>query len=67
MKPYLKMTHYNQPLIIPREECPVTNLSSSFYSEIGLVIVVLSNNGIRILFQMIFVYNQVFDFLRNQY
>ena len=64
MKPYLKMTHYNQPLIIPREECPVTKLSSSCYSEIGLVIVV---NGIRILFQMIFVYNQVFDFLRNQY
>ena len=63
MKPYLKMTHYNQPLII-REECPVTKLSSSCYSEIGLVIVV---NGIRILFQMIFVYNQVFDFLRNQY
>lgn len=67
MKPYLKMTHYNQPLIIPREECPVTNLGTSFYySEIGLVIVVRSN-GIRILFQVIFVYNQVFDFLRNQY
>ena len=31
MKPYLKMTHYNQPLIIPREECPVTNLSSSWF------------------------------------
>ena len=65
MKPYLKMTHYNQPLIIPRGGM------SGYEFELFLLFrnwpSNSSNNGIRILFQMIFVYNQVFDFLRNQY